>query len=208
MQTDEEIFDFTRLNHQVEKTQTAGKLLNYYGDLIQRIELAIKNDSGIKTIPKKVADIPIFDTLVSNKKYSNVFNAKLNNIHKLAEEFEKGLVYIEKLTMSNRSKWLRKHFKSELEMFKPTYKEIVVKSYFDMRDNNTPIKYDIIFNFNGVNPNNQGKFNEINQLSKYITDKSGLNDALQGFINSVNDKDIQILTKGQLLDLIEEVIKK
>lgn len=208
MRTDEDIFDFTRLNRQVKKTQTAGKLLNYYGDLIQRIESAIKNDSDIKTIPKKVADIPIFDVLVSNKKYSNVFNAKLNNIHRLADEFKEGLVYLEKLTMSNRSKWFRKHFKSELKMFGPTYKEIVVKSYFDMADNNTPIKYDIIFNFNGTNPNNQGKFNEINQLTKRTTDKSGLNDALQGFINSVNDKDIQIVSKAQLLDLIEESRKK
>lgn len=200
--------DYTRFNKQIIKTQTAGKLLNYYGDLILRIEHAIKNESCVKEIPQRVSDVPVFKNLVYNKVYTNIFNIKLNNIHKLAEEFQKGVVYLEKLTMSNRSKWLKKHFKNELKMFATTYKEVVVKSYFDLRDKNTPIKYDIIFNFNGVDPNNQAKFAEINQLTKQLVTEEEVMDALQYFINSTNAPDIKVISKGQLLDLIEESVQK
>jgi len=196
--------DYTRFNHQVVKTETAGKLLNYYGDLILRIEYSLKNESCVKKIPKRMEDVPVIQNLVYNKKYANIFGIKLNNIHKLSEEFKKGLVYLEKLTMSNRSKWLKKHFKSEIKMFESTYKEIIVKSYFDLLDKNTPIKYDIIFNFNGVNPDNQRKFNEINQLSEEKVDEEGLMKALQYFINATTSEDIKIISKSQLLDLIEE----
>ena len=102
--------DYSRFNHQVQKTQKAGELLNYYGDLIMRIEYAIKKESIIKQIPKQFKDVLIFRNLIYNKAYSNVFGIKLNNIQKLATEFENGTVYLEKLTMSNRSKWLKKHF--------------------------------------------------------------------------------------------------
>lgn len=207
-QIDIKSFDFTRFNHQVEKTQTAGKLLNYYGDLIQRIEYAISTESVVKEIPQRVADVPVFKLLVSNKTYTNIFNIKLNNIHKLAEEFQKGIVYLEKLTMSNTSKWLRKHFKGELKLFANTYKEIVVRSYFDLRDANTPVKYAITFNFNGLNPNNQDKFGQINQLSKEKVDERGLMDVIQGFINITTSPDIKVVSKAQLLDLIEEELKK
>lgn len=207
IQTDIKTFDFTRLNHQIEKTQTAGKLLNYYGDLIQRIEYAIKSESIIKDIPSRVDDVAVFKLLVSNKTYVNVFNIKLNSIQKLAEEFQRGLVYLEKLTMSNTSKWLRKHFKEEIKLFDSTRKEIVIKSYFDLTDKNTPIKYDIIFNFNGVNPDNQSKFGEINQLTKEKVTEDGLMDALQYFINVTNAPDIQKISKAQLLDLIESELK-
>jgi hypothetical protein len=201
-------FDFTRFNHQVEKTQTAGKLLNYYGDLIQRIEYAINKESVIKDIPHRVSDVPVFRTLVNNKVYTNIFNIKLNNIHKLAEEFQVGFVYLEKLTMSNTSKWLKKHFKNEIKLFTNTYKEVAIKSYFDLRDKNAPIKYNITFNFNGINPDNQAKFAQINDLSKEKVDERGLMDVLQGFINVTTATDIQVISKGQLLDLIEEDLKK
>lgn len=200
-------FDFTRFNHQVEKTQTAGKLLNYYGDLIQRIEYAIGKESIVKEIPQRVSDVPVFKNLVSNKQYVNVFNIKLNNIHRLAEEFHAGLVYLEKLTMSNTSKWLRKNFKNEIKMFANTYKEVVVKSYFDLRDKNTPIKYDIVFNFNGINPDNQGKFGEINQLTREKIGEDELMKSLQGFINITSNADIKVISKAQLLDLIEEELQ-
>lgn len=202
-QLDINTFDFTRFNHQIEKTQTAGKLLNYYGDLIQRIEYAINSESIIKEIPKRVSDVPVFNLLISNKTYTNIFNIKLNSIHKLAEDFEKGIVYLEKLTLSNTSKWLRKHFKNEIKLFESTQKEIAIKSYFDLKDKNCPIKYTITFDFHGVNPNNQGKFNEINQLSKELIGESDLMSILQSFINVTTASDIQIISKSQLLDLIE-----
>lgn len=200
--------DYTRLNHQVTKTQTAGKLLNYYGDLIQRIQHAIVTQSIVKDIPKRVADVPVFRLLVSNKKYANVFNARLNNIHKLAEEFETRWVYLEKLSMSNESKWLKQNFKNELKMLSGTRKEISIRSYYDLRDVNEPIKYAIDFNFNGINPNNQSKFGEINQLSQEKLSADGLMDALQGFINITTAPDIEVISKGQLLDLIEEELKR
>jgi hypothetical protein len=200
--------DYTRFNHQVEKTQTAGKLLNYYGDLIQRIEYAIKNESCAKDMAHRVSDVPVFKNLVYNKTYTNIFNIKLNNIHKLAEEFQAGIVYLEKLTMSNRSKWLKKHFKSEIKMFAATYKEVVVKSYFDLKDKTSPMKYDIIFNFNGVNPSNQGLFQEINRLTRLKTNEKGVMEAVQNFINITESPDIKLISKAQLLDLIEESIKE
>jgi hypothetical protein len=199
-------FDFTRFNHQVQKTQTAGKLLNYYGDLIQRIEYAIAKESVVKEIPRRMSDVPVFRNLVNNKTYTNVFNIKLNNIHKLAEEFQNGSVYLEKLTMSNTSKWMKKHFKDEIKFFASTYKEIVIRSYFDLRDKNVPIKYDIVFNFNGVNPDNQVKFNEINQLTRKQIGEENIMDALQRFINVTSNEDIKVVSKAQLLDLIEEEI--
>lgn len=199
--------DYTRFNHQVVKTETAGKLLNHYGDLILRIEYALKNESCAKQIPKRVENIAVFKNLVYNKTYSNIFGIKLNNIHKLSEEFKKGSVYLEKLTMSNRSKWLKKHFKGELKMFEATYKEIVIKTYFDLLDKNTPIKYDIIFNFNGVNPDNQRKFGEINHLSKEKVGEEELMKILQYFVNATTSEDIEVISKAQLLDLIEGELK-
>jgi hypothetical protein len=201
-------FDFTRFNHQVDKVQTAGRLLNYYGDLIQRIEYAIVSESIVKDIPHRVSDVPVFNLLVSNKTYTNVFNIKLNNIHKLAEDFEHGMVYLEKLTMSNASKWLRRHFKHQMKLLASSYKEIVIKSYFDMRDKNVPIKYTISFNFNGLNPNNQAKFAQINDLTKEKVDESGLMQAIQGFINITDTPDIKVISKAQLLDLIEEEVNR
>jgi hypothetical protein len=152
--------------------------------------------------------VPVFKNLIYNKIYTNIFNIKLNNIHKLAEEFEKGVVYLEKLTMSNRSKWLKKHFKNEIKMFASTYKEVVVKSYFDLRDKNTPVKYDIIFNFNGTDPNNQQKFDEINRLTRQLVTEEEVMEALQYFINATGSADIKVISKAQLLDLIEEAIDK
>lgn len=200
-------FDFTRFNHQVEKTQTAGRLLNYYGDLIQRIEYAISKESIVKDIPHRVSDVPVFNLLVSNKVYTNVFNIKLNNIHKLAEDFQNGVVYLEKLTMSNTSKWLRRHYKHQLKLFASTYKEIVIKSYFDMHDKNSPIKYTISFNFNGLNPDNQAKFAQINDLTKEKIDENSLMQTIQGFINITDTPDIKVISKAQLLDLIELELK-
>lgn len=201
-------FDYTRFNRQIVKTETAGKLLNFYGDLIQHIELAIAKESEVKKIPHKVADIPTFKNLLYNKTYTNVFSIKLNNVHKLAEEFQAGMVYLEKLTLSNRSKWLKKNFKDEVKMFASTYKEVIVKSYFDMTDKHDHLKYDIIFNFNGVNPDNQGKFGQINQLTKQKLTQKDLMQAFQEFINVTEAPDMKIISKAQLLDLIEEGVQK
>jgi hypothetical protein len=200
-------FDYTRFNRQIVKTETAGKLLNFYGDLIQHIELAIAKESEVKKIPKKVSDVPTFKNLLYNKTYTNVFSIKLNNIHKLVEEFQAGYVYLEKLTLSNRSKWLKKNFKDEVKMFAATYKEVTVKSYFDMNDKNNHLKYDIIFNFNGVNPDNQAKFHQINGLTKEKVDAKDLMKAFQEFINVTEAPDMKIISKAQLLDLIEEQLK-
>lgn len=201
-------FDCTKFNKQVVKTETAGKLLNYYGDLIQRIEYAVAKESVVKDMPHRVADVPMFRALVNNKVYTNIFSIKLNNIHKLAVEFQAGWVYLEKLTMSNTSKWLRKNFKNELKMLSGTYKEVVIKSYFDMRDKEQPVKYSISFNFNGMNPDNQPKFEQINSLSKEKTDEAGIMNAIQAFINITSAKDTKTVSKAQLLDLIEEATKK
>lgn len=200
-------FDYTKFNKQIVKTETAGKLLNYYGDLVQRIELTISKESIIKKLPEMVADVPVFKNLIYNKNYTNIFNIKLNNIHKLAEEIQSGMVYLEKITMSNRSKWLKKNFKEEIKLFASTYKEITVRSYFDLKDKNCHLKYDVIFNFNGVNPNNQGKFEEINQLTTEKVDKQGVMDAIQNFIIITDTDDIQVISKAQLLDLIEEAVE-
>jgi hypothetical protein len=200
-------FDYTRFNRQIVKTETAGKLLNYYGDLIQHIELAIAKESEVKKIPKKVVDIPTFKNLLYNKAYTNVFSIKLNNIHKLAEEFHAGYVYLEKLTLSNRSKWLKKNFKDEVKMFAATYKEVIVKSFFDMTDKHNHLKYDIIFNFNGVNPDNQAKFEQINQLTRQKLTQKELMGAFQEFINVTEAPDMKIISKAQLLDLIESELR-
>jgi hypothetical protein len=108
--------------------------------------------------------------------------------------------------MSNRSRWLKKNFKDEIKMFTSTYKEVVVKSYYDIKA--SKLKYDVIFNFNGTNPSNESWFQQINGLSREKISKKELYDSIQQFINLTESPDIKVISKAQLLDLIEESVKK